>query len=212
MKNNRFYWMRLYTDFFEQPSIRHIQTLKKSELIIIILLKLSLMSVKYDGELRVSDSIPFTHKSLSKVLSIRENTLREILTLLIDLDLVSVKNDSLIMNQVIKATGSETSSAESKRKQRENELREQLKHEIIEEAIGNQPTNHRARREHLGKEEVAEYVWLSDNEYDNLINQFDEELVQEKIQEMSEYIAMKGTYYADHYRTLINWLNKDDDY
>jgi predicted phage replisome organizer len=203
--------MRLHTDFFEKPAIRHIQTLKKWESIIVILLKLSLMSVKYDGELRVSNSVPYSIKSLSKVLSIRESTLRETLNLLIDLDLVSIEGDSIIMNQVIKSTGSETPSAERKRDQRERELREQIKKEILEEAI-NSNTDYRTNREHLGKEKVAEYVWLSKKEYELLANEFDEELVQEKIDEMSEYIAMKGTYYADHYRALINWLNKDDDY
>lgn len=208
--------MRLYTDFFENPAILHIQSFKGSDKTIIILLKLSLMSVKYNGILRVSNSIPYTPETLAKVLGVNKAKIVEAINLFVSLDLMTLENGSMVMNQVIKATGKETASAERKRLERERKEKLLLKHpppqdESNEAELNNSKKDYKSKREHQGKEEVEEFVWLTDDEQDYLFENYDINLVEQKISELSEYIAMVGRYYESHYRTLINWINKDDE-
>ena len=213
LEKNKFYWMRLYTDFFESPAILHIQSLKGSDKIIIILLKLSLMSVKYDGILRVSNTIPYTAETLARVIGISKTKLVEAIKLFKELDLMSIEDDSLVMTQVIRATGKETASAERKRRERERRLKMLLKHpppQDDNESV-NPDKKYKLNREHQGKTEIEEFVWLTQDELDRLYDTYDEDLVDLKVSELSEYIAMVGRYYESHYRTLINWINKEDE-
>lgn len=213
LEKNKFYWMRLYTDFFENPAILHIQSLKGSDKIIIILLKLSLMSVKYDGILRVSNTIPYTAETLAKVIGISKLKMQEAINLFKELDLMVLEDDSFVMTQVIKATGKETASAERKRRERERKSKLLLKHPPPQD--DNESTSsdvkYKLNREHQGKTEIEEFVWLTQDELDRLYDTYDEDLVDLKLSELSEYIAMVGRYYESHYRTLINWINKEDE-
>jgi predicted phage replisome organizer len=212
MDSNKYYWMRLYTDFFEQPAIRYILSLKNADSIIVIMLKLSLMSVKYDGVIRVSDTMSYSDKNLSRILGIKLERYSEIMNLFVDLDLISITNDdSIIMNLAVKATGKETSSARRKRDQRarDSELLDEIANKInkLEPYIAYK--DYKASRLEQGKKEIIPLIWMTDEEYDALCSNFDEDIVDEKLSELSEWIEMKGVYYEDHYRTIIKWINKD---
>ena len=216
MEKNKFYWMRLYTDFFENPAILHIQSLRGSDKTIIILLKLSLMSVKYNGILRVSNAIPYTPETLAKVLGVNKAKMLEAIDLFISLDLMTIENDSMVMNQVIKATGKETAAAERKRLERERRQKYLLENPPPQDddnlaELNNSKKTHTSNREHQGKKEVEEFVWLTDDEFNSLYHDYEEDLVDQKLFELSEYIAIHEKYYENHYRTLINWINKEDE-
>jgi len=216
LEKNKFYWMRLYTDFFENPAILHIQSLRGSDKTIIILLKLSLMSVKYNGILRVSNVIPYTPETLAKVLGVTKAKMDEAINLFIKLDLMLLQDGSLVMSNVIRATGKETPAAERKRLERERRQKYLLENSPPQNdddlaELNNSEKDYKSSREHQGKEEVEEYVWLTDDEHDHLFKNYDINLVEQKISELSEYIAMYGRYYESHYRTLINWINKEDE-
>jgi predicted phage replisome organizer len=207
MQKNKFYWMRLYTDFFENPSIIHIRSLKDSDFYIVTLLKMSLMSVKYDGKLRVSDSMSYTKESLSKALGVKPTKLIKAIALFQELDLISIDDEeSLIMNGVIDATGSETPSAERKRRQRERELKEELQSDGQYKS-----KSYKKDRSNEGKDNVAPYIWLNPDEYKSLTESYDNDIVDETIAELSEYVAMKGIYYENHFLVIKKWIKEKDD-
>ena len=53
-----------------------------------------------------------------------------------------------------------------------------------------------------------ENVELTDEEYQKLKDRFND--YQEKIENLSSYIASKGAKYKSHYATILNWSRKDD--
>ena len=53
-----------------------------------------------------------------------------------------------------------------------------------------------------------ENVELTDEEYQKLKDRFSD--YEEKIENLSSYIASKGAKYKSHYATILNWSRKDD--
>ena len=208
--------MRMYTDFFEQPPIRYIETLDQSANYLIVLLKMALMSVKHDGKLRISDTKPYTPKELSQVLKIEISLLEKILTEFKELDLIKIdKNKSIYITMVESSIGSETPAADRKRKQRKREKEIPSTEDVL---INENPSikaliaksNYLRDRTAENKKEVSEYVWLTNEELNNLHHEFDEADVVAKIEEMSDWIEKKGTYYENHYSALRKWIINDE--
>ena len=55
---------------------------------------------------------------------------------------------------------------------------------------------------------LFENVLLTEEEYQKLKDRYPD--YQEKIENLSSYIASKGDKYKSHYATIINWSKKDD--
>ena len=53
-------------------------------------------------------------------------------------------------------------------------------------------------------------VFLSDEEYQKLIEKFGERLAKDKIEELSLGIKSKGYKYKDHYATILSWDRKNN--
>ena len=53
-----------------------------------------------------------------------------------------------------------------------------------------------------------ENVKLSDEEYQKLKDKFND--YEEKIENLSQYLAMKGDKYKNHYAVILNWSRKDE--
>lgn len=73
----------------------------------------------------------------------------------------------------------------------------------------------RDAREKEKKEEkkiYLDFVYLTDEEYKNLLNRFGSEAeVAERIERLNNYIGSKGVKYASHYHTILSWSKKDTD-
>lgn len=60
------------------------------------------------------------------------------------------------------------------------------------------------------KKKYLEYVYISDNEYKNLIEWYWERVIKWKIEDLNNYIWQKGgDKYNSHYHTILAWLRKD---
>lgn len=59
------------------------------------------------------------------------------------------------------------------------------------------------------KERHLDHVLLTKNEYERLVNDFGKETVDNKIDDLNNYIGSKGKRYKDHNLTLRGWLKKD---
>jgi hypothetical protein len=59
------------------------------------------------------------------------------------------------------------------------------------------------------KEKYLECVFLSDDQYQKLVNQFGEKIANEKIQVLNNYIMSKNVKYDSHYHTILVWSRKD---
>src|SRR5699024_8883489 len=60
------------------------------------------------------------------------------------------------------------------------------------------------------KQKYLDNVLLKSDEYKRLINEFGQEVIDSKIEELDTYISNKGKNpYKDHNKTLRNWIKKD---
>lgn len=54
-----------------------------------------------------------------------------------------------------------------------------------------------------------EFVKLTQEEYDKLIKVYSESITNEMIFRLDNYIGSKGIKYKSHYRTILNWIQRD---
>lgn len=91
--------------------------------------------------------------------------------------------------------------------------------QINQQSTNNQPTsNHNRIKEikEINNKEINikkkygsfENVKLTDDEYQKLKEKFRD--FEDKIENLSSYLAMKGDKYKSHYATILNWAKKDD--
>jgi len=61
----------------------------------------------------------------------------------------------------------------------------------------------------LSKEKYKDFVFLSFDEYNKLVEKYNKKVVDGKIEDLNDYIGEKGKKYKSHYYTLNKWLRKD---
>lgn len=83
-------------------------------------------------------------------------------------------------------------------------------------AISNAMAPHGKGKERKGNEKKVkekkrfhDHVFLTEDEYTRLIQDYGEEIVKSKIEDLDNYIGSKGKRYKDHNKTLRMWLKKD---
>ena len=119
MADKKFYWLKLKRDFFKRHDIRIIEEMQNGKDYVLFYLKLLLESIDHEGELRFSDTIPYNEQMLSVITNTNIDIVRSAIKLLRDLNMIDIFDDSTIyMTEVQKLIGSETASAERKRRSR----------------------------------------------------------------------------------------------
>jgi hypothetical protein len=77
-------------------------------------------------------------------------------------------------------------------------------------------TEKRQRREETEKREskgvYREFVFLTDEEYQKLVESFGDKETSEYIDRLNDYIGSTGKKYKSHYHTILNWSRKDASY
>lgn len=66
------------------------------------------------------------------------------------------------------------------------------------------------KRKKSEKTLYRDFVYLTDKEYQALIEKFGEEHAQEMIERVNSYVGSKGVKYTSHYHTIINWQRMED--
>jgi hypothetical protein len=59
------------------------------------------------------------------------------------------------------------------------------------------------------KKTYLEFVHLTDEEHEKLLERLGEKNTKEMIERLNNYIGSKGKRYKSHYHTILNWCNKD---
>ncbi len=108
--------MRLKEDFFNLDKVRILAGEDNGEELIVILLKMYLKSLKFNGKLMFSEDKPYSDKSLSILLEIDENKLKNTIKKFKELDLIEVfENGIIYMNDIELFVGTSSTEAERKR-------------------------------------------------------------------------------------------------
>lgn len=125
--NERFYWLKLKKDFFKRHDIKVVEGMENGKDYVLFYLKLLCESLDHNGNLRFSDTIPYSESMLASVTGTNIDVVRSAMKILVSLNLVEVLDDQTIfMREVEKMTGSETASTirsrECRLRQNEREM------------------------------------------------------------------------------------------
>lgn len=103
----KYYWLRLQKDFFKRHDIRIIENMPNGKDYILFYLKLLVESVSHEGELRFSETIPYSDEMLSAVTDTNVDIVRSAMKIFTELQMIEVLDDSTIfMAEVDKMIGS----------------------------------------------------------------------------------------------------------
>jgi len=62
----------------------------------------------------------------------------------------------------------------------------------------------------IQKTKYLDTVYLSEEEYENLVNRFGKEETEDKIESLNEGIMSKGYKYKSHFHTILSWHRKNN--
>ena len=120
----KYYWLKLSKDFFQKHQIRVIEGMKNGKEYVLFYLKIMVEATSWEGELRFSDTIPYSEEMLSTLTNTPIDTVHAAMEILKQLHLVEIWDDgTLFIEEVKRITGFETGDAIRKRAWREAQRR-----------------------------------------------------------------------------------------
>lgn len=109
MAEKKYFWLKLQKDFFKRHDIRIIEAMPNGKDYILFYLKLLVESVSHEGQLRFSDTIPYSDEMLATITDTNVDIVRSALKVFSQLEMIDVLDDSTIfMNEVEKMISAET--------------------------------------------------------------------------------------------------------
>ena len=111
----KYYWLKLKRDFFKRHDIRIIEEMPNGKDYILFYLKLLCESVDHEGELRFSESIPYSDVMLSTITNTNIDIVRSAIKAFTQLEMMEVLDDGTIfMSEVEKLIGSSAQDEHTK--------------------------------------------------------------------------------------------------
>lgn len=225
-----YYYLKLKENFFEEDSIKILESMENGYLYSNILLKLYLKALKNNGKLIFNDFIPYDAKMLSTITGHNVDVVEKAVKIFQAMHLIDIlDNGAMYMLDMQTMIGSITSEGI-----RKAEYREKIKLEkqssgtklgqcpniisisnssssSIYNSISNNNSNNNISsnsKEKPKKHKHGEYknVLLSDEELDKLKNEYGDKKTEQAIKYLDEAIEMKGYKYKSHYLALKKWV------
>jgi predicted phage replisome organizer len=120
-ETHKYYWLKLKRDFFKRHDIVIIEAMPNGKDYILFYLKLLAESVDHDGNLRFSETIPYSEDMLATITRTNVDIVRSAVKIFSELGMMDRFDDgTLFMSQVEGMIGSETNDAIRMRIAREN--------------------------------------------------------------------------------------------
>lgn len=125
-ESKKYYWLKLKRDFFKRHDIRIVEAMPNGKDYILFYLKLMLESIDHEGELRFSDTIPYSEQMLAVVTDTNIDIVRSALKIFTELKMMEVLEDETIyMREVDNLIGSAVDSDQANRQRRCRERKKQ---------------------------------------------------------------------------------------
>lgn len=219
--DKKYYFLKLKEDFFFSGEVLIIEKMPNGMLYSNILLKLYLLSLKFNGFLKLNENVNYTPEMLASLTGHKLETVEKALDLFLELGLiVECADNSIYMSNIEDMVG--TSSSEADRKRR---ARAELKR-LGSQAEDKCPKDVRTLSEkcpteiekeieidkesELKQELYGRYknVSLAHSDYEQLKNDYP--IYADKyIDKLSEYMESTGKSYKNHLATIQKWLDED---
>lgn len=71
-------------------------------------------------------------------------------------------------------------------------------------------TDKNVKNDKNGKKGYGEFVFLTEKEYQKLVERLGQALTTDYIERLNNYIGSKGKKYKSHYHTILSWVRKDE--
>ena len=114
--NKKYYYIKIKENFFDDERIKIIESIDNGIYYSNLLLKLYLKSLKTDGQLRFTATIPYNEKMISTITNLNIDIVRSGLRLLIELQFIEKLDDgTLYMTEIQNYIGNSSSEADRKR-------------------------------------------------------------------------------------------------
>ena len=221
--NKKYYYLKLKENFFNSDEIILIESMQDGMLFSNILLKLYLLSLKFNGFLRLNENMNYSAQMIATLTRHEVGTVERALKVFYEFGLILYTADgSIYMADIEGMVGESSTEADRKRLARANAkaikgqtadkcppnvqaLSEKCPPEIEIEKETDIKIEIDSDREIYGR---YKNVSLTPSEYESLKNEYP--IYADKyIERLSEYMETKGKSYSNHYATILSWLKKD---
>ena len=221
-ENHKYYYMKLKETFFSVPKVALLEQMRDGPLYVILLLKLYLMSLPYNGLLLIGDDLPHTAQSIAILTHYQVGTVERAIKIFLKFGLIEIlANHTYYMTDIQLFIGQSSTEAERKRMERLR-LQRQLPSPTVRADVCPPKIEIRDKERDRDKVRVREKegqptrssfgayqnVFLSDNELAELQNELPTSW-QHYIDRLSEYMASSGRQYQNHAATIRRWATAD---
>lgn len=217
----KYYYLKLKETFFNSDEIILIESMKDGILYSNILLKLYLLSLKFNGYLRLNDNMNYTAQMIATITRHEVGTVERALRIFAEFGMILETADgSIYMMNIEDMVGSSSTEADRKRLARA-ELK-QLAGQTADKCPPNVRISSTDRPVEIEKEKESDTeintereiygqyrnVLLTPSEYEQLKTDYPA-YADTYVERLSEYMKSKGKSYANHYATICSWLRQD---
>lgn len=117
--DKKYYWLRLKKDFFKRHDIRIVESMPNGKDYILFYLKVICESANHGGNLRFSETIPYSEEMLATITNTNVDVVRNAIKIFQELNMIEVlDNGTYFMHEVQNMVGYETEWAIKKREYR----------------------------------------------------------------------------------------------
>lgn len=215
----KYYYLKLKENFFNSDEIILIESMQDGMLYSNIPLKLYLLSLKFNGYLRLNENMNYTAQMIATLTRHEVGTVERALQVFFEFGLiVSTADGSIYMADIEGMVGESSTEADRKRIARAKVKQGQISDknpQNVQTLSYNSPLEIEKKTDikiesDSDREIYGRYknVSLTLSEYDALKNDYP--LYADKyIEKLSEYMETSGKHYNNHYATILSWLKQD---
>ncbi len=215
--NKKYYYLKLKETFFNSDEIILIESMQYGMLFSNILLKLYLLSLKFNGFLRLNENMNYSAQMIATLTRHEVGTVERALKVFYEFGLIlSTADGSIYMADIEGMVGESSTEADRKRLARANANKgepadkcpsnvQALSEKCPPEIEIEKETEIDSDREIYGR---YKNVSLTPSEYKSLKNEYPV-YADKYIEKLSEYMETKGKSYTNHYATILSWLKQD---
>ena len=218
-ENRKYYYMKLKENFFTDAKMVILESMQDGLLYSNLLLKMYLMSLKYNGILMLNDHLPHTPQTIATFTRHQIGTVERAIKVFLEFGFVEILMDgSYYMADIQLLIGQSSTEGERKRKERMRLKRQNL---LPSGQVDKCPPEIRDKRLDIRDKSIENRESESARAYGRYQNVFltDEELADlqasfptvwgQYIEKLSEYMASTGKRYQSHAATIRRWAGED---
>jgi predicted phage replisome organizer len=216
-------WIKLSTGIFDDEKIKLIESLPDADSVLIIWIKLLVLAGRANasGHIFLMDGSPYTDEMLAAILNRPLNTIRLALATFKKYGLIDVTTRGLFITNWAKHQNIEgmarvleqTRLRVAKHREHKKSLTFGIEPATLSNVTVTQQNrtdieknqNRADKRQKKNKIKFSEAVFLSQEEFDKLVEQFGDEGAQDRITNLSLYKLSKGKEYKSDYATILTW-------